>query len=59
MPSESGVKNSLLPVLKKKPCRKQEFILNKKKFLEFLELFNRHTTLKGMYQRINEQPWIL
>lgn len=59
MPSESGVKNSLLPVLKKKTCRKQEFILNKKKFLEFLELFNRHTTLKGMYQRINEQPWIL
>lgn len=23
----------------------------KKKFLEFLELFNRHTTLKGMYQQ--------
>lgn len=48
MPCESGVKNSLLPGVSKKT---HEFILNKKKFLEFLELFNRHTTLKGMYQQ--------
>lgn len=55
MPSESGVKNSLLPGVSKK---KHEFILNKKNSKNSWN-YSTGTQLSKEYQpKKNEQPWI-
>lgn len=58
MPSEGGVKNSLL--VRKKTFRKQEFIFKLKKNPRILEIIQHaHKSHRNVSMKKTEEPWIL